>query len=387
MAKAGRHIDTVAKTCGAPSAPASFAHEVALAFVIAVTLAFGLALESALSGAGAGVGAFEAYADEGHSKVAPKSSMAQSKALLLEGMEPITADAVNEGTYEIEAESSSPFFKVKGARLTVKDGTMTAVLSFDSKSYPLVYMGTAEQAAAAPGEDYIAFDGDAWTFTVPVEALDAEIDCAAYSKRRKLWYDRKLMFYAATLPDGALKADLPAYGDPVESAGAEAAKASQDVAAGATHDDGYEAVAIDLPDGEYSIEVNMTGGSGRASVSSPTWLIVEDGHAYARLLWSSSYYDYMIVDEVRYDNLTDDGSNSTFIIPITEMDEEIPVVADTTAMGDPVEIEYHLTFYSSTVDDKDAIPQEAAIKVLYIAVTIIVVGGIANHVLKRRKKC
>ena len=154
---------------------------------------------------------------------------------------------------------------------------------------------------------------------------------------------------------------------------------------GDRHDDGYDAVAIDLPDGEYSIEVNMTGGSGRASVSSPTWLIVKDGHAYARLLWSSSYYDYMIVDEKRYDNLTDDGSNSTFVIPITAMDEEIPVVADTTAMGDPVEIEYNLTFYSNTVDDKDAIPQEAAIKVLWIALVIIVVGGILNYVLKKRR--
>ena len=130
----------------------------------------------------------------------------------------------------------------------------------------------------------------------------------------------------------------------------------------------------------------MRGGSGRASVSSPTWLIVKDGYAYARLLWSSSYYDYMIVDEVRYDNQTDDGSNSTFVIPILAMDEEIPVVADTTAMGDPVEIDYNLTFYSTTVDDKDAIPQEAAVKVLILALIIIAVGGVLNYVLKKRRK-
>ena len=196
------------------------------------------------------------------------------------------------------------------------------------------------------------------------------------------------MFYAATLPAEALAVELPEYGDPVESTGASAAKTATDVALGKTGDENPEtgAVPIDMPDGEYSIEVNMTGGSGRASVSSPTWLIVEDGYAYARLLWSSSYYDYMIVDEVRYDNLTDDGSNSTFIIPILAMDEEIPVVADTTAMGDPVEIDYYLTFYSNTVDDKDAIPQEAAIKVLEIAIIVIVIGGVLNHVLKKRRK-
>ena len=327
-----------------------------------------------------------AFADAAHGKVAPSSETAQSKALLLEGMEPIGGASVRDGVYEVEAESSSPFFKVQSATLTVKDGQMSAQIGIDSKSYPLVYLGTAEAAAAAPASDYISFDDDTWTFTVPVSALDAEIDCAAYSKRRQQWYDRKLMFYAASLPQGALKVELPEYGEPVEADTSGVAKTAADVAAGIAHDDGYDAVAVDLPDGEYSIEVNMTGGSGRASVSSPTWLIVQDGHAYARLLWSSSYYDYMLVDEARYDNQTDDGSNSTFTIPIIAMDEEFPVVADTTAMGDPVEIDYSLTFYSNTIDDKDAIPQEAAIKVLYLAIAVIAVGGVLNHVLKKRRK-
>ena len=329
-----------------------------------------------------------AFSDSGHNGVASAKEMASAQVLLLEGMQPITADQVKEGTYQIKAESSSSFFKLGDTKLTVRDGQMTAVIAFDSKSYPLVYMGTAEEAAAAPYEDYIEFDGNAWTFTVPVSALDQEIDCAAYSKRRKQWYDRKLMFYAATLPADALLIDLPEYGDPVENSGGSVAKTASDVALKKTGNENPDtgAVPIDLPDGTYSIEVNMTGGSGRASVSSPTWLVVKEGYAYARLLWSSSYYDYMIVDEVRYENETDDGSNSTFTIPILAMDEEIPVVADTTAMGDPVEIEYKLTFYSSTVDDKDAIPQEAAIKVLEIALVIIVVGGVLNYVLKRRRK-
>ena len=329
-----------------------------------------------------------AFADEEHSHVAGANEMASSKALLLEGMQPITAQDVKEGVYDIDAESSSPFFKLGDTKLTVKDGAMTAQIALDSKSYPLVYVGTAEQAASAPYEDYIEFDGDAWTFTIPVSALDQEIDCAAYSKRKKKWYDRKIMLYAATLPENALSVPLPEYGEPVENEGASVAKTASDVSLGKTGNENPEtgAAPIDMPDGEYSIEVNMTGGSGRASVSSPTWLIVEDGYAYARLLWSSSYYDYMIVDEVRYDNLTDDGSNSTFKIPILTFDEEIPVVADTTAMGDPVEIEYYLTFYSNTVDDKDAIPQEAAIKVLMLALVIIIAGGILNHVLKKRRK-
>ena len=352
------------------------------AFVLAFVLAFALAFAMPCFAPSA------AFADQAHNKVASENEMASSKVLLLEGMQPITGDKVKDGTYKIDAESTSPFFKLGETTLTVRGGKMMAKIAFDSKSYPLIYMGTADDAAAAPAEDYIEFDGDSWTFTVPVSALDQEIDCAAYSKRKKKWYNRKLMFYAATLPEGALLVDLPEYGDPVESESASASKTATDIALNKVGNENPEtgAVPIDKPDGTYSIEVNMTGGSGRASVSSPTWLIVKDGYAYARLLWSSSYYDYMLVDDQRYDNQTDDGSNSTFTIPILAMDDEVPVIADTTAMGDPVEVEYFLTFYSDTIDDKDAIPQEAAIKVLVLALIVIVVGGILNYALKKRRK-
>ena len=147
-----------------------------------------------------------------------------------------------------------------------------------------------------------------------------------------------------------------------------------------------EPVSISQPDGEYSIEVNMTGGSGRASISSPTLLTVRDGKAYAKLIWSSAYYDYMLLEGTRYDNLTTDGGNSAFEIPITALDAPIPVVADTTAMGDPVEIDYTLTFYEDTVGGKGDIPQEAAKKVLVIALAIILGGGALNHVVKKKRK-
>ena len=58
--------------------------------------------------------AHRAYADSGHNKVAPPEQMASAKALTLEGMAPITADQVKEGVYDIDAESSSSFFKIKG---------------------------------------------------------------------------------------------------------------------------------------------------------------------------------------------------------------------------------------------------------------------------------
>ena len=41
------------------------------------------------------------------------------------------------------------------------------------------------------------------TFTIPVEALDAAIPCAAFSKRREKWYDRDLVFSSASIPEEA----------------------------------------------------------------------------------------------------------------------------------------------------------------------------------------
>ena len=301
------------------------------------------------------------------------------------GMVPVYGQDVEDGIYDVEVDSSSPFFRIIAAQLIVQDHVMSARITISSLSYLYVYPGTLQEAEKDDKSSYIGYeesDGHG-IFTIPVEALDAGIDCAAYSKKRKRWYDRTLVFYASSLPEGAVHVDLPDY-ELIE-----AAIRAYDTGKEETEARPHrvpEPVALNRDDGEYSIEVNMTGGSGRASISSPTLLIVRDGRAYARLLWSSTYYDYMILGEETYYNLTDDGGNSTFEIPITAMDDAIPVIADTTAMGDPVEIHYTLTFYEESIGAKGLIPQEAAKKVFLIAAFIIVAGGILNHFLKKKRK-
>lgn len=138
-------------------------------------------------------------------------------------------------------------------------------------------------------------------------------------------------------------------------------------------------------DGEYAIELNMTGGSGKASVQTPTLLTIKDGKYYAKIVWSSSNYDYMIVDGKKYLNEADDESNSTFTIPITKVDEEMTVIADTLAMGTPHEIEYKFTFFSDSVQDKSTLPQEGAKRVCMMAGAIIIVGAVCSHFTKRRR--
>lgn len=142
--------------------------------------------------------------------------------------------------------------------------------------------------------------------------------------------------------------------------------------------------AAALADGEYCVSVEMTGGSGKATVNNPTLMIVENGQEYALLTWSSASYDYMIVDGVRYDNRSEEGMNSTFLVPITVWDYPMDVIADTTAMGHPVEIHYQLYFYEESVGDKSQLPQEAAKRVLWTAAVIIVGGGFLNAWIKKK---
>ena len=103
-----------------------------------------------------------------------------------------------------------------------------------------------------------------------------------------------------------------------------------------------------LEDGNYTASVTLEGGTGRASVESPAKLRCENGQFWATIVWSSSNYDYMKVDGVRYELVNTEG-NSTFEIPVAAFDQKLPVIADTVAMSEPHEVEYTLLFDSSTL--------------------------------------
>ena len=146
-------------------------------------------------------------------------------------------------------------------------------------------------------------------------------------------------------------------------------------------------IETDLEDGEYSIQVDLEGGSGKASVSSPTLMLVKNGRMYAELQWSSSNYDYMIVDGEKFQNESEEGRNSVFTIPVTALDDKMEVIADTLAMGAPHEIDYTLTFYEASIGSKGQLPQEAAKRVVAVAMVIIVGGGILNYCVNKRNRC
>ena len=114
-----------------------------------------------------------------------------------------------------------------------------------------------------------------------------------------------------------------------------------------------EATAAPAPqgpeDGNYTANVALSGGTGRASIQSPAKLRCANGQFYATLQWSSPNFDYMKVNGTRYDLISAPGANSAFEIPVAAFDTPLPVIADTIAMSEPHEVEYAITFDSASL--------------------------------------
>lgn len=245
------------------------------------------------------------------------------------GSETETEGVLEDGTYTAEFDTDSSMFHVNEANdgkgvLTVKDGEMTIHISLSGKGFLNLFMGTSEDAKKdgaellEPTTDTVTYkDGtseEVYGFDIPVPAIDEEFTVAAIGKKGK-WYDHKV-----------------SVKNPVKDENAQA-------------DEGEKVTAeeLGLEDGEYTADVTLEGGSGRATVDSPANLVVKDGEVTATIVWSSPNYDYMLVGGEKYEPVNTEG-NSTFEIPVDGFDYPMEVVADTVAMSEPHEIEYTLTF-------------------------------------------
>jgi len=243
--------------------------------------------------------------------------------------EPVAEEpALADGVYTADFDTDSSMFHANEAcdgkgTLIVKDGEMTIHVSLVSKTILNLFPGLAEDAQKdgavllQPTTDTVTYsDGlseEVYGFDIPVPALDTEFDLALIGKKG-VWYDHKV---SVSNPE------------PQEDAG----KTAQD---------------LGLADGSYTAEVAFSGGSGKSHIESPVTLTVKDGAVTATVVWSSSKYDYMIVDGERCDVLTTEPG-STFEIPVAAFDTDLTVIGDTTAMSTPHEIEYTLNFASATL--------------------------------------
>lgn len=241
--------------------------------------------------------------------------------------DPETTEAVcplEDGVYTAEFNTDSSMFHAnetcdgKGT-LTVQDGKMTIHVSLASRSIVNLFPGIAEDAKKdgaellQPTEDEVTYsDGlteTVYGFDIPVPYLDQEFDLALIGKKG-VWYDHKV---SVSNPEPKVT--------PVS----------------------------DLADGSYAVCGTLEGGTGKTTLVNPTQLTVTNGQGVATVVLSSSKYDYIIVDGVKYEPVTTEGG-STFEIPVTCLDVKIPVVADTVAMSEPHEIEYTILLDSATLE-------------------------------------
>ena len=254
------------------------------------------------------------------------SSAASSEAASSVASSTVSADtaALPDGVYTAEFDTDSSMFHAneacdgKGA-LTVVNGQMTFHVSLASKKIVNLYPGMAADAEdnkadwLLPTTDTVTYsDGtseEVYGYDIPLTALDEDFQLAILGTKGK-WYDHTVSVRNAQ-PLIQEAAETPA-------------------------------------DGEYSVNVTLEGGSGRATVDSPAVLTVADGKMTATIVWSSPNYDYMIVDGEKYLTTNTEG-NSTFEIPVAALDAAQNVTADTVAMSQPHEIEYTLTFASASL--------------------------------------
>ena len=227
--------------------------------------------------------------------------------------------ALPDGVYTADFETDSSMFHTSEAcngkgTLTVENGVMTFHVSLASKKIVNLYPGLAADAEAnktawlIPTVDTVTYaDGtteEVYGYDIPVEALDTDFQLALLGTKGK-WYDHTVSVRNAE-PKTEQAAETPA-------------------------------------DGAYTAAVVLEGGSGRATVESPSALTVAEGKMTATIVWSSPNYDYMIVDGEKYLPTNTEG-NSTFEIPVAALGTPLAVTADTVAMSKPHEIEYTLTF-------------------------------------------
>lgn len=247
---------------------------------------------------------------------ASQSAAASSAASVQAQSTPALAD----GVYQASFSTDSSMFHANEACdgkgvLTVQNGQMSIYVTLAGKGIVNLFPGTAEDAQK-PGAEWLQptletvhySDGttdEANAFLIPVPYLDEEFDVALVGKKGT-WYDHKVSVSDPQPMDECAQAEPPM-------------------------------------DGEYTINVALEGGSGRASVQSPAELTVQNGQMTVKIVWSSKNYDLMVVDGTEY-TPTYENDLSVFEIPLSDFNTSIAVQAETTAMSQPHMIDYTLTF-------------------------------------------
>ncbi len=258
-----------------------------------------------------------------------EEEMAKLIDIDVKGLEPVDAEKLKEGKYDITVQSGSEQFKIKSSKLMVVGNALQLVIDVEGTAYSKMFMGSAKDAASAADPIIGEQNADGTTtFRLPVESLNEVVECAAYADEYGKWFDRTIMADASTLPKDAFKEDAGEEGKEDEQ--------KQDDQSGK------------IADGEYTIEFTFTGGTGKARLVSPATVFVNNGKYTLLVSWTSPNYDYMKVKGIKYYPVNTSG-NSQFKFPVTSLSGSLPVIGDTTAMSTPHEIDYVMTFVEGSL--------------------------------------
>lgn len=103
---------------------------------------------------------------------------------------------------------------------------------------------------------------------------------------------------------------------------------------------------------------SFSGGSGRVKITCPA-IWEADGTTWARLVFSSPNYPKLMSAGMEY-TASHDGKTSIFELPVS-LDEDMQIVATTTAMSQPHDITYTIRVGASAVGEESAIEESDAL--------------------------
>ena len=285
---------------------------------------------------------------------------------------PTPEATVANGIYSMDVTSSSSMFKVVDCILTAKDGKMSAVLTLSGTGYGYLYMGTKEEAASADQSSWIPYqvnEEGKYTYTVPVEALDKEIAVAAYSIKKGILYDSQLTYESETensgnngntgnsgttggsnntgntgtnnsaFPGGSVSGTNSGKTDGNDGKADNVSKYESDTSGSTSHVDS----GTTLKDGVYTPDrFTWSGGTGKVQ-NTCNKVTIQNGQAYATLVFSSDHYQYVKANGNKY-YTTKGGGSATAVIPVA-LNQNNKIIGMTDKMSVAHEIEYTIFIY------------------------------------------
>lgn len=303
---------------------------------------------------------------------------------------PTPETTVANGIYSMDVTSSSSMFKVVDCILTAKDGKMSAVLTLSGTGYGYLYMGTKEEATSADQSFWIPYqvnEEGKYTYTVPVEALDKELAVAAYSIKKGIWYDRTLTFQSETMKkiadlnstDSNNKGDSGNTGNNGNTGNSGTTGGSNNTGNTGTNNSAFPGGSVPgtnsgktdgndgkadnvskyesdtsgstshvnsgttLKDGVYTPDrFTWSGGTGKVQITCNK-VTIQNGQAYATLVFSSDHYQYVKANGNKY-YTTKGGGSATAVIPVA-LNQNNKIIGMTDKMSVAHEIEYTIFIY------------------------------------------